>query len=51
MANDFMYGVPPRHTHRENSVKTLIFDAIWNKKISFKSLKVKVSKQNNLGLS
>ena len=21
MANDFMYGVPPRHTHGENRVK------------------------------
>ena len=26
MANDFMYGVPPRHTHGENRVKILEFD-------------------------
>ena len=24
MANDFMYGVPPRHTHGENRVKSSI---------------------------
>ena len=24
MANDFMYGVPPRHTHGENRVKMVL---------------------------
>ena len=24
MANDFMYGVPPRHTHGENRVKRML---------------------------
>ena len=33
MANDFMYGVPPRHTHGENRVnrcKNFIFNVNFN---------------------
>ena len=32
MANDFMYGVPPRHTHGENRVKSITLSyVIWLK--------------------